>query len=203
MNNNYNNNFIEPTLSPPVFVVINNSLSTSLIDTAAANFFRTSLNTNVALYVPLGNMTFNGLLWQSADMFLPPYIFNKKKELSYMRFLNNTDLTVSGKINCNHDIVLQCKINKSDGNNFINQREIRVTLVQEDGTIYDTSIFANQQADPGEHEYIILKGSIMHNINDVVKIKINIIQDTKLNDASDSLLTIFLVSWNILLLKNN
>ena len=196
---NFDGVYTESKLTSPVF--FNFSSMASLVDTVSANFFRTILNSNINMVLPLGNSVASSI-YESSIAYLPANTFNKKKEISSIMFPNNSDALILDQVACTHDIVIQYKINKSDGTNFSNQREIRVTLVGADNTVYNDSVFSNQQPDSGEHGYMLLKGNIIHTTNDIIKIKINIVQDNKLNDQSDSLLTIFLISWNILVLKS-
>ena len=97
-----------------------------------------------------------------------------------------------------HDIRIQYKLTKSDNNNYINDREIRSILVKNDDTIYDNTLFANNLPDSGSHDDIFIKGKISHRIDDIVKIKFNIIQDnTHHADNSATKLTIFRICWLI------
>lgn len=181
----------------PEFISLRN---TGLISRTSANFYRTAYNTNVSIYIPAGTET--NSISSSADVYLPNAIFNSKNETATVKYTNNKDVFIMGEVTCLHNILIQFKINKADGTNFSNQRAVRITLVRQDGTTYDQSICANYQPDTGHHVTAILNGNIIHTIRDIIKIKINLVQDSKLNDNSDTLLTIFNISWNIEILKN-
>jgi hypothetical protein len=185
-------------LPAPLFKLINNG--GGLVSIASANFYRTVNNANIQITLPLGLGT--NEVFISPDTYLPISIFNKKIETTAIKYPNNRDVIIAQEILCRHDILIQYKLTKMDGSNFSNRREIRITLVKDDGSIYDESIIANYQPDTGQHDSIILNGTIMHKNNDVVKIKIFIIQDNKAHDKADTKLTIFQVSWNITALKN-
>lgn len=196
MSNSYNND----SLASPTFISFSNIAS--VVNNSSANFYRNSANSNVVLMIPMGTDAFISTLYESGNVFLPINIYNKKKEIDSVIFPNNADAFILKSVTCTHDIVIQYKLNKADGTNFQNRREIRVSLVNQDGiTVYDDSIFSNEQPDSGAHGSILIKGSIAHNINDLVKIRINVVQDSKLQDQSNSALTIFLISWDILVLK--
>lgn len=185
-------------LSIPSFIGLNNIAG--LVAIASANFYRTINNTNVQILVPMGSGP--GPVFISPDTYLPVSIFNKKNETNAIKYVNNRDVIVMREVTCKHDILIQYKLTKLDNSNFLNRREIRITLVNADGTTYDESITANYQPDTGQHESIILNGTITHTIGDIIKIKIIIVQDNKSNDNVDTKLTVFQVSWNVTALKN-
>ena len=160
-----------------------------------ASFYRTELNSNVQINVSLGT---NDSIFYSSDIYLPNNILNKTQPNSIISYINNVDVRVAQNFNCMHDILIQFKITKANGTNYSNRREVRSTLVNNLGVVYENVIFANQQPNTGEHDTIILKGYVAHNVNDIVRIKLTIVQDNKLNDQSDSLITIFRIIWNIL-----
>lgn len=166
---------------------------------SSANFFRTSSNSNIEITVPLGADISPGTIWFSPNIYLPNGIFNSTRPITEIIYPNNKDALVLVDQNFLHDVLIQYKITKNNGQNFTNSREIRCTLVRDDGTtVYEASLYSNTQPDSGAHDYIIVRGHILHNLNDTVKIKLNIVQDKKNDDQSDSKLTIFRVSWNIL-----
>lgn len=169
---------------------------------SSANFFRTASNSNIEIAVPLGADISPGTIWFSSNIYLPSGIFNSTRPITEVLYTDNKDALILADQAFLHDILIQYKITKSNGQNFTNSREIRCTLVREDGTtVYDSSLYSNTQPDSGAHDYIMIRGHINHNFNDTVKIKLNVIQDKKNNDNTDSKLTIFRVSWNILGLK--
>ena len=182
----------------PMFIGLNNIAG--LVSIASANFYRTIDNSNVQIVIPIDTNT--PPIFVSSDVYLPAFIFNKKNENAAIKYLNNTDVTIMQNVTCKHDILIQYKLTKDDNSNFANRREIKVTLVRADGTNYDDSIIADYQPDTGQHEIIILNGTITHAMNDIVKIKIKLVQDNKSNDQSNTTLTIFQVSWNVTILKN-
>lgn len=169
---------------------------------SSANFIRTESNSNIQITIPLGGDISPGTIWFSPNIYLPTGIFNTTKPITEVIYPNNKDALILADQTFLHDILIQYKITKDNGQNFTNSREIRCTLVKDDGTtVYDSSLYSNTQPDSGAHDYIMLRGHITHNFNDTVKIKLNIAQDKKNNDQTSSKLTIFRVSWNILGLK--
>lgn len=194
-----NQNIIRDVVYTPV---INQNISTNVLPTVSgliksfASFYRTETNSNVNITIPLGIN--DGIFYSSSDIYLPNGIFTKTFPNIIISYVNNVDVKVTQNFNCMHDILIQYKITKSDGTNYKNRREIRSTLVNGSGNIYENVIFANQQPNTGDHDMIILKGYIVHSVGDIVKIKFNIVQDNKFGDQSDSMITIFRVMWNIL-----
>lgn len=161
-----------------------------------ASFYRTESNSNVQINVPLGIN--DSIYYSSGDIYLPNNILSKTRPNTIISYINNVDVKVTQNFNCMHDILIQFKITKANGTNYANMREVRSTLVNDLGVVYENVIFANQQPNTGEHDTIILKGYVVHNVNDIVRIKLNIVQDNKLSDQSDSMITIFRIIWNIL-----
>lgn len=165
---------------------------------SVATFYRTNQNANIAISIPVGTDPTLEDIYTSTDIYLPLFAFNARKENSAVQYINNKDAKILKTFTYLHDILIQYKLTKGDGSNFVNQREIRTTLVKQYGlSIYDESIFSNQQPDTGQYDYILIKGIIAHIVNDIVMIRFNIIQDNKLNGLSETLLTIFHISWNI------
>lgn len=195
-----NNNFTTEKLTYPTFISFNNI--SALVNHSSANFYGTLQVPTFYLDIPIGIDIIPNTIYKSYDSFLQPNSFNKKKESQAVVFKNNADLTILNQVTCTHDILIQCKINKFDGTNYANQRAVIVTLVNQYGTVYDDAMVSNQQPDSGDHQNIILKGNIIHNTNDIVRLKFNIVQDNKINDQTDSKITIFQISWDILVLKN-
>lgn len=189
--------YADNKLSQPEFLSLHNIAS--LFTIASANFFRNANNDNSTIYIPMGPAVDS--VYTSPDVYLPLNILNGKTESNTIKFANNRDAFVVGNVTCVHNILIYFKLNKADGNNFANQREIRVDLVRADGSSYNT-IFASYQPDTGAHTAIILNKTLVNQTNDVVRIKFNLFQDNKLNDNSDTLLTIFSVAWNIEVFKN-
>ncbi len=190
------------TLPPPTFIQIPPSTGggggTSSISYASANFYRIANNSNIVITVPIGTDPLSEGKYLSPNVFLPISLYNEKKENTIITFPNNRDANVLTSSTCLHDILIQYKMTKSDGTNYANSRDIRTTLVHNDGvTEYDSAIFSNQQPDTGQHDFILVKGSIDHNINDVIKIKFNIGQNNMFTDQTDTKLTIFRVTWTV------
>lgn len=181
----------------PEFISLNNIAG--LLSIASADFYRTAFNNNIEIFAPQGAQV---NLFTSPDIYLPNACFNGKNETVGVKYTNNRDVFIKREVTCLHKILLQFKLTKTDNTNYANQRELRFTLVKADGTVYDQAIFANYQPDTGQHTTAALNGTIIHTVGDVVKIKLNLIQDNTLTDNSDTLLTIFNISWNIEILKN-
>lgn len=192
-----NQNIIRDVVFSPVISQSVNVLPTvSGLIKSFASFYRVESNLNIQIIVPLG--TNDGIFYSSDDIYLPSGIFTKTQPNTIISYINNVDVKVTQNFNCMHDILVQYKLTKSDGTNYANRREVRATLVDGLGNTYENGIFANQQPNTGEHDMIIIKGYIVHNVDDIVRLKFNIIQDNKRGDQSNSVITIFRIMWNIL-----
>ncbi len=166
---------------------------------SSAAFIRNSGNTNIEYNIPIGPDISPGTVWFSPNIYLNSGTFNLIRPIDEIIYPDNKDAMILKDLTFLHDIFIQYKMTKSDGTNFSNQREIRCTIVRVDGTTpYEPSFFANNQPDSGNHDYIQMRGHIVHNLSDIVKIKLNIVQDNRFGDQSDTKLTIFRISWNIL-----
>ena len=191
--------YYSDSMSSPLFLKFNAETIPELkplgID-SSANFYRTSLNSNIAITIPIG-MNDQGK-YISPDIYLPVNIFNATKPNTVISYPNNRDIRILQNVTCFYDIIIQFKLTKSDGSNYVNNREIRTTLVNASGEVYDESIFSNQQPDTGQHDMIMIKGYISHYRNDIVKIKLNLAQNNRLGGQSDTLLTVFRITLNLL-----
>lgn len=196
--------FSNESLPEPDFFDFSTITSEAVMLYSSAHFYRTQNNTNIQLNFDLGPDIAPGTIWLSPNIYLPDNIFNLTKPIDEISYPNLKDVLILKDMTFLHDILIQYKMTKSDGTNFINQRELRCTLVREDGTtVYDSGLFANQQPDTGAHDNIFLKGHILHNIADKVRLKFNIVQDNKHGGQTDSKITIFRITWNILGLKTS
>ncbi len=194
MNNNRSfNNEVLPT---PEFTTSVNEVAMLY---SSASFVRTSENSNLEISIPIGTDIDPGITWYSTDAYLSDNTFNLTRPISEISYPGAKDTLILKDLKFLHDVFVQYKLEKSDGTNFKNRRELRCILTREDGvTPYDASFFANQQPDSGQHDYIQLRGHIQHNLNDLARLKFNIAQDNQYSDQTDSKLTIFRISWNIL-----
>jgi hypothetical protein len=195
-----NSPFVDDALPYPVFITSANlSTLASDIEYGSANFFRTSFNNNMVITVPLGADSTSVGIYTSNNIYLPSNIFNLVENITDgVLFINNVDATLLTPCTIFHDILIHYKITKADSTNYTNKRELRATIVQADGvTTYDDSIYSNKQPDTGDHDCLIMKGHVMHNQSDIVRIKFQLIQDITQTDETDSLLTIFRISWNL------
>lgn len=169
---------------------------------SSANFYRTVLNTNINITAPLGVDISPGLIYFSPDCYLPVNTFNSTKPITEVIFPDSNQTLILFDSKYMHDIMIQYKLTKEDNTNYTNNREVRATLVNSTGGIYDASIYANSQPNPGAHDILHIKGYVEHNVNDAIRIKLNVVQDTTRSDTSSSKITILRISWNILGLKN-
>lgn len=169
-----------------------------LISVASANFSRNILNNNIIITVPLGIPITT--VYTSSDVYLPT-TFNEKIETAAVQYTNNKDAFIQQQVTCLHAINIQFKLTKINSTNFSNKRGITFTLVNANGVSYN-AIVTNYQPDTGQHVTAMIVSNILQTPGDIVKIKINVVQNSGLNDYSDTLLTIFNISWNIESLKN-
>ena len=195
--------FSNESLPEPDFFDFKTVIPASVMIYSSAHFYRTQYNTNIELNINLGS-NISPIIWLSPSIYLPDNIFNLTKPVDEISYPNSKDVLILKDMTFLHDILIQYKMTKADNNNFLNQRELRCTLVRDDGTsVYDSALFANQQPDTGQHDNIFLKGHITHNLADVVRLKFNVIQDNKLSGQSDTKIKIFRITWNILGLRNS
>lgn len=193
-----NPEYNKDTLTNPIFLTsaASGGGSTNILN-ASANFYRNSMNTNIELDVGIG--TESSGIWTSSNVFLPVSTFNLIADNDAIEFVNNVDVKALKLIDFNHDLLIQYKLTKSDGNNYINSREIRTQLVSSDGiTPYTEATFYNNVPDTGSHDIILINGTTSHAENDEVKIRFNIIQNENLSGHSGTKITIFRISWNII-----
>jgi len=191
--------FNSEDLPPPEFVPFSNNNSQSNAIYSSAAFIRDIKNNNIDIIISLGDEISPGTIWYSQNIYLDNNTFNITRPVTEVTYPNNKDMMILKKLTYQHDIFIQYKLSKNDGTNYTNRRELRCTIVKQDGiTLYDSCFFANQQPETSQHDVIQLRGHIQHEINDIIKLKINIAQDNRNNDQSDSKLTIFRINWNIL-----
>lgn len=176
------------------------TITTNILNSAAI-FYRTALNTNIQLTIPIGTIGIDNT-YTSPNIYLPTNTFNSTNDNTIVTYTNNKDISILMTSTCQHNILIQYKITRSDDNNFINQRDLVATLVRSDNTVYNSEIISQRQPDTGEHDDAIFTGIITHITGDVVKIKLSIIQDNRSNGVSDSKLTIFHISWTTLVLQS-
>jgi hypothetical protein len=165
------------------------------IDHSSATFYRTSANSNITIDVPLGTVDANNI-YTSEDAYLPPDAYNDIKSTDAISF-TGADATILADQTAIYDINIQFKLIGDDGYNFVNQRSIYTTLVNGSNIEYEPSMAHIIQPDTGYHETITIKGSIDHVQGDVVKLRMTLAQDNKLNGQSGSNVVIFNLSWNI------
>jgi|SRR6476661_566509 len=188
----------EIILYPEFITFSNNNNNVQMMNTtyANANFYRNDMNTNIEINIPMGS--FSSGLYISNNTYMPTNIFNSLIGNNSVTFINNASAKVLINSYIMHDIYIRYKLTKSDGSNYINQRNINATLVKQDGiTTYNSSVVSNTQPNTGEHDTIIIKGMTTNSIDDILKLKFAIYQDTYLDGNSDTKLTIFGMTWVI------
>jgi hypothetical protein len=191
--------FSSEPLPPPDFFNFANIVPEAIMLYSTAAFFRNSGNSNIELAIPIGPDISPGTIWLSPNTFLIDDTFNFTKPITEIIYPNNKDTRILKDLKFLHDVLIQYKLTKSNNTNFTNQRELRCIFVREDGmTPYDSSLCAYQQPDSGQHDNILLRGHVEHKLGDLVRLKINIVQDSTFGDQTDSKLTIFRINWNIL-----
>ncbi len=162
---------------------------------ASATFYRNVNNTNILMSIPLGTNT-NGV-YVSPMTYLPAFSFNSVKNTSQVLILNNVDAKILQSMSLYHNIIIQYKISNSNNYNFLNQRELRITLVDGNNNPYNATIFSNSMPDTGAHDTVIINQYIDHAVNDVVKLAFMVTQNSDGINEADTLLTIMRISWNI------
>jgi hypothetical protein len=188
---------IPPT---PTFISLSSqqSTSSSLIG-SSANFYRNITNTNRLLVIPMGTFINQSGIYVSSNTLLPTNTYTITNPTANIIYPNGVDIKVLTDIKCYYNICIEYKLTKSDGTNYSNQREIRLNLMQSDGiTPYNPAMLANIMPDSGSHDKLIINGYINHQAQDLVKLGFAIVQDMSGSDMSDTLLTIFGISINIL-----
>ncbi|MGL5935636.1 MAG: hypothetical protein ACRCZI_08425 [Cetobacterium sp.] len=199
MSQNYPANYNKDTLEEPEFFrffVSTDEYQLSKIYYANANFYRHSLNTNIELTVPIG--TVSSGIWTSPNIFLNINAFNSILENDSMEFVVNRDINILKDGDFMHDLLIQYKLTKSDNNNYVNAREMRTSLVKADGiTEYDPALIFNNMPDTGVHDFVLINGTTSNLEDDLIKIKMNIIQNETLSGQTATKITIFRISWNI------
>ncbi len=182
----------------PDFLNFADSSSEAIMLYSSATFSRNAANSSVELIIDEGIDISPGTIWLSPDVYIPDGTFNITRPIAEINYPNNKNAMILKDLQFLHDVFIHYKITKADGTNFTNQREARCIFVRADGTPYNSSLFSYQQPDSGQHDHMIIKGHISHNLGDLVRLKINIVQDNKRTDKSDTKLVIFRISWNIL-----
>lgn len=190
-------NFSSEPLPFPDFFNFANMTAEAVMLYSSATFSRNELNSSIEMSIGLGpNLA--PTIWLSPNIYWNDNTFNITRPIDEISYPDNKNVMILKDLKFLHDIFIHYKITKADGTNFTNQREIRCIPVRDDGTPYNSSLFSYQQPDSGQHDHLMIRGHIDHNLGDIVKLKINIVQDNKWADQSDTKLTIFRISWNIL-----
>lgn len=193
---------IKDSLTQPDFFEF--AVSSTAMVYGSANFVRNITNNNPTIDISRGTNIAPGI-WASADFYLPTAIFNyiNLNEASSVVSYSNADAQILEDIVLRHEVYIHYKLEAADGitaSNYTNNRELRCSLAKNTGTAYAPELFANQQPASSEHDYITLCGHISHTTGDVVRLKFSLVQD-ETGVASDTRITIFRISWNILGLK--
>lgn len=195
-----NNPYNDDKPAEPIFINLPQQVSTSskLIN-SSATFYRTSDNTNQILSIPVGTFINQADIYVSPISFLQNELFVSTNDSPMVDYHDNVDIRILSDITCYYHILINYKITKNNGTNYSNQREIRVNLIKSDRiTPYNNSLMANSMPDSGVHDKIIISGYASHLKDDLVKLGFMIIQDSSHSDFSDTLLTVFGISINIL-----
>jgi hypothetical protein len=169
---------------------------------ASGFYYLTILNGNpTTIAFPIGTPVILGQLFNS-----PPASFAS----SFNNIKNSTEAVFQGNIVTiqsggfySHNITLQVKLEKKIGGdalNYINRRELRcyVSTVSDPSNAVDATTLAYIQPDASEHETIVINGSAQHSTGDELCLSFQVVQDADRGGQSDSQLTIFRVSWNII-----
>ncbi len=201
---NYCNTFGDEKLPFPIPIDIAVAITpTTELLFSSADFYRTQSNDNVTLSIPLGIDISSGMVFMSPSSYLPVDIFNATRPITEITYPNAHDVCILTDNKFYHEVLFQYKITKSTGANYSNFREVRLTLVRADGTTpYDSSFFGNSQPNSGAHDTITISGYIVHNLNDLIRLNINVVQDNTNADQTDTKMTIFRISWRVIGLKS-
>jgi hypothetical protein len=166
-----------------------------------AEFYRTEFNANLTLILAEGVDISPGTIYRSADTFLAANSFNSASPTDEIIFPDMNRINILANQELIHDLRIQFKLTKSDDSKYENRRELRTTFVKGDGTQYNASFVAHNLSETGTHDNAFIKCKINHLTDDIIKIRFQLVQDTRNDDNSDTKLTIFRISWMLFGIK--
>lgn len=161
------------------------------VEVASAAFYRTQYNSNIQIVIPAGSSS-GGLTVNNIFPILPSGTFNISASTDTV-IANPQYFNVVNAVNIVHNIKLLVKMQKTDGTNYSNYRELRCYPTKLDGTPYNVSVGANSQPATGDLADIFIAGKISHSIGDNITLGFQVAQVS--GASSDTLLTIFRIDW--------
>ncbi len=194
--------FVEGEPTAPILFNFTTGGTNALLLHSNAEFYRTEFNTNLALNLAEGVDISPGTIYRSPDVFLPINAFNSVSPTDEIAFPDMNRINILANQELVHDLRIQFKLTKTDGTQYENRRELRTTLVKDNGTVYNAAFVAHNLSETGTHDNAFIKCKIGHLIDDTVKIRFQLVQDTRNGDNSDTRLTIFRISWMLFGIKN-
>lgn len=188
------------TIIVPIELFANRRIQLSL----ASGFYYLTMFNDVPATValPLGTEVLLGQLFQSPSAPCPA-LFNNVKNSSDAIF-QGTGVQIETDGYYSHNVVIQAKLEKKISTepalNYVNRRELRCFISSSAAptAAVDTTLYASVQPDASEHETLIMNGTSVHNVGDVLSIAFQVVQDADRQGQSDSLLTVFRISWNLI-----
>lgn len=164
------------------------------VEVASAAFYRTQFNSNIQIVIPAGSSS-GGLTVNNTFPILPSGTFNISASTDNI-IANPQYFTAVDTINIVHNIKLLVKMQKTDGTNYTNYRELRCYPTRLDGTPYTVSVGANSQPATGDLADIFIAGKISHAIGDQITLGFQVAHVS--GASSDTLLTIFRIDWLVM-----
>ncbi len=193
--------FVEELPFPVPFSFLSNLSQNVMMLYTSAKFFRTIFNDNCEVAIPIGN-NYAPTLWYSFDTYLPASIFNSTKPISEVSFPSQNAVQINDDLKFYHDIQIDFELSKnSSRDGYQNTRKIQCLPVRYDGSPYDDSMVGYKQPGPNFRDTLSMQGEINHVAGDVVRLKFNLMQDNGFADQSDTLMTIYRITWNMCALK--
>jgi hypothetical protein len=161
---------------------------------ASAHYLKKD-SSSLTTVIPLGSMISPSIYRSPYHVFESAVFTNSVSQIDVLDVVDNGYLRILQNCDLYHDVIIHYSIKKQDETNFSNTRNIRATLVNQDGIAYKETIKDNKQTDSSERDLLMLKGHINHGRDDTVYIMMYVVQDT--TDPSDTLVNIFKISWSI------
>lgn len=161
------------------------------VEVATASFYRTQYNSNITITIPSGSNS-SYLTVNNAIPVLVAGTFNNIQGTSNIG-VTPQYFSIQQGTNIVHSIKVLAKMQKADGTNYSNYRELRCYPTKLDGTPYSLSIGSNNQPATGDLENIFVSGKISHSPGDNITLGFQVSQISI--GSSDTLLTIFRIDW--------
>lgn len=179
--------------TPPLPIVITPSGgSGSGIEVATGTFYRTQFNTNLEIAMSTGIA--NAGVFVSDPTTYPAFTFNATSTSPNITYAAGA-FTITANMQVVHTITVTFKLQKADGTNYTNYREVRLFPALLNGTAYNSAVGSNIQPATGNIEYAHINGVINHSAGDVVTLAAQVAQ--VVSNASDTLLTVFRIDWQL------